>query len=238
MTTSTSRHNLLYNFPKSTTQSQHSKNSQHPHKLGPTIPRRPSTSRKLRNTTGSRSTGPTDTSPGRHRRSIPSTNRLRLHNRPIIRVRRTRSHGIQRAPRGLADAIQRRALCGDYDRRRTAPVSEQLPQRLGNGRDVLDRHAKRRRREADLLDEVAEFMRIERHERVRRRHVAPFVRGEPGRRVCGTAEQRAEELIQVREEFVLVRVFAVGGEVFLQGLRAAVVEEVDGDGLAFAVCGF
>lgn len=72
---------------------------------------------------------------------------------------------------------------------------------------------------------------------MRRRHVAALVGREPGRRVRGAAQQRAEELVQSREQLVLVRGRAVGGEVFLERLGAAVVEEVEGDGNAFAVRG-
>lgn len=133
----------------------------------------------------------------------------------------------ERAAVGDTDGVELSALGGDDGAGWGALVAEEGVKRGADVFDIGVGDTERGRCKAYLLDEVSDLVLVEVHEAVDSCHGREtLVRRETGGL---TAKERAEVLVQVGEEQVLVRAGAVGWHVHHERSSTTVVKEVDGD---------
>lgn len=109
-----------------------------------------------------------------------------------------------------------------------ASISKKLHKHPSNSSSVRLSHTERERCKPNLFDEVAQFIGVKVHVLVHAVHAwVATVGWETHLTVPGTAEELAEELVQVSEQEVLVRGLVIGRHVLHQRRSTTSIEEVD-----------
>lgn len=155
------------------------------------------------------------------------------------------AHDAHRAVAVRVDWAVRGQACGlavvagtrGEGRGRRAAVAERRVEGHAHSHGVFVTYTKAGGRAADLLDEVAELRRVQVHETVHIAHgrVALVVLERRRLVLHRAAKERTKDLVQVRDQGVLVAVIVIGSHVHLERVSTAAVEEVDSDSLIVTV---